>query len=245
MITLPVLSRFRVSELLQFVYDVLSICAKHGTEKLQITPKVEALKADTSVLDTAFKASNGSSISEKIIAFDQQRDDCLTGIRSVANGFTYHFDNEISQAAQIILNSIDKYGKNIARLNYQSETSTINSLVNDWENDSKLKATLARLTLTEWVAKLKVLNNEFNNLYLSRVSEKAGEPQEVASECRLTVIESYKRLVKNIEARAEIDETKQFLPLITELNALVDKYNVLVNTRMAKSKAETVTPPAK
>lgn len=238
MIKTSYLIKFRISELLQFINDVLGICQKHDLEKLMIAPKVEALKADTEVLDAAFKVSPGSSISEQIEKLDERRDDCLTGIKTCAEGFSYHYDPDMVQAAGYILDSFKTYGKNIARLNYPSETSTISSLTRDWESNPKYNAALIKLNLLVWARELRTINTEFNTVYLSRVSEAAEETNVVATKYKYTVMGSYQGLVNRIDARAELDEEGQYLLLINELNTLIDKYNAIIRNRGGKDKPD-------
>lgn len=238
MIKISNLNKLRISELLQFIMDVLGICQKYDPEKLLIAPKVEALKADNKVLDAAFKVSPGSSISEQIETLDERRDDCLIGIRTCAVGFSHHYDSEMAQAGLYVLDSFRTYGKNIARLNYPSETSTVSSLTSDWESNAKYNTALIKLNLLVWARELRSINTEFNDVYLSRVTEKAGEPSVVATEYKHTVMGSYQGLVTRINARAEVDEDGQYLLLINELNELIDKYNTIVKNRGGKDKPD-------
>lgn len=239
MITKPHFTKFRISETLQFMTDGLSICEKYQPNQLQFTEKVTVLRNTTQTLNSSFKVDQGSSISAEIIALDQRRDLCFTGIHLCVDAFSYHFIPDIRNAASLILNSIDKYGKNITQLNYQAETSTLKSIIDSWTNDIRLTNALEALNISSWVTELKTVNEQFNKAYLSRVEEKALVPKANTLELRKKTIAAFRDLINNIEARATIALKGEYNPLISELNTLIGKYNSLVDVRRGTTKSTT------
>ncbi len=231
--------KFRVSELLQYFNDALSICDKNNPVQLQITDKVEIARASVVALEGTFKLDQASALSAELLALDQRRDACLTGIRMFADACTYHFDAAKLTAATSIVTSIDKYGKNLVRMNYQAETSTIKSITDSWINDSKLASALELLQLNDWVAELKLSNELFNKAYLARVEEKSVAPQTNSGiELRKLAVDAFRELTNNIYARATLTPVI-YDALISQLNVLTDKYNQLVDSRAA-----TTTKPS-
>lgn len=236
MINKPYFPKYRVSELSQFLTDALSVCSKYNPVSLQIDQQVDKVKEQQQALSEVFNNASGSSISNELVELDQRRDDCITGIRLCAEGFSYYFDATLRQAGAAILKSISNYGNNIQRLNYQSETSTINSLIGDWQKSNDLTNALSVLNLTAWAEQLKVFNDQFNARYLARIEEGAAAPQNNATELKKPAIAAFRELSDNIDARALLSKDGSYDKLISELNLLTDKYNKLVDSRKGNTK---------
>lgn len=225
------LKRFWISEVLQFMHETYSICNKFDVENLQIADKVIALRAASLALDSSFKRDCTSEFSSEIVALDQRRDVCIIGIRMGADAYTYHFDFEKSSAAAAIINSIDKFGKVVTLMNYQSETSTIESIIESWATDSKLATAIQTLHLTDWVNELKTTNELFSKAYHSRMDQKLQNPKINTVELRQKAIDAYQILITNIEARSILARPNLYDELVNQINELVEKYNVLVDNR--------------
>lgn len=120
MISKPKIRKFRLSEILQLINDVLKIC-KYNATTLLVVDEVTDLKAKNTALDAGFKEiESGSVISDELVALDGQRDDCLIGIKWCAQAYSRHYDATYRVAAESILASMAKYGNDIPLLNYQA-----------------------------------------------------------------------------------------------------------------------------
>ena len=238
MIRKPHFYNFRLSELIQFLYDVISIFKKHNPELLEINGEVTDLEAKTQSLDKVYKFEKGSKITEEIIRLDQVRDKYLVGIHSCLDGFTRHFDAAFCAAASLLLRNLNLYGANPAKLNYQAETSTINSIVESWTKTNDLSLALGTLNFTNWVAELKNVNDQFNSRFIARVQETGLKPEESSIELRRTAISGYRVLEENTDARSVLSKDDTYKGLINDLNALIDNYNRLVSSRSGSSEKE-------
>jgi hypothetical protein len=175
-----------------------------------------------------------SAFTRELIDLDNRRDESVAGIRLVLDGYTRYFEATLRTAAQNLLNNMDKYGTRIYELNYQAETSTITSLLNEWTTNASLSSAITALNLGAWTAELKTANNLFNDLYLQRVDEKAAQPQIKSFQARKKAIATYRELVKQIEARATLAGDQSYNSLINSLNVLIDKYNTLGDSHTEK-----------
>jgi hypothetical protein len=232
------IKKLRSAELLQMSHDVVSICEKKQPAQLLIDPQVAELRTATNLFDSLYKLDQGSEYSNMVLDCDYRRDKYINGIRQMSSGLTNHFEAATVEAATLLLDSIDKYGSGISKMNYQTETSTINSIVDSWNKDSKLAAALELLNIKTWAAELKAANDEFNKVYLSRVEETAQKPSVASVDARKTVVVAYQQLVKHIEARATIDNGSLYTDLIAELNVLVEKYTKTLTMRAPKANGE-------
>jgi hypothetical protein len=249
MIRKPLFQKFRIGELVQFLYDVLGICDKNKPEVLLITAQVTSTRTSAKELDNNFKLDQGSSLSSVLVTEDQRRDRALIGIHSCIEGYTYHFDTTIREAAILLLASIEKYGSNIQQQNYQAETSSVNSILESWTTDSKLAAALVTLKMVDWAAELKTANTLFNGTYLLRVEEKGEAPSADTFELRKAAIARYRELVNEISAQTTIVKNTTYDKVTNELNVLIHSYNMLVANRGSDDKTKntgtTTTTPAK
>ncbi|HEY4789396.1 MAG TPA: DUF6261 family protein [Bacteroidales bacterium] len=244
MILKPLFQKFRNSEVVQFFIDALGICKQQKAETLQLTVQTGNLEKKATELETVFKITQGSSITEKLTELDRRRDGNLIGIHKYAEGLVYHFEQATKEAALAILNSFDKYGKNLYMLNYQAETSTITSLTSDWGTDSKLAAAVIKINLTAWAEELKTSNNLFNEMFLSRAGEKATANDIKFLELRKSAMSGFRELVQNIEARATLSTDNSYDALINALNALIQKYNVVAASHTNKKEDKPAPPKA-
>lgn len=147
-------------------------------------------------------------------------------------------------------NDLDKYGTGVARLNYQSETSTIESIVNSWKNSDKLFNSLSILDLTDWVDEMEQANQLFKEYYFARLNENAESPDIRMKELRGEVIDLYRLLLNQLEVYATINNDELYDATVRSINELNDEYNRLLLVRQQSGEvdvedAETEAGPQK
>ena len=231
------------SEFLQFIYDVLSICSKHKAKTTDIQKQVTELNTCVIDLASVFKIDQGSMLSDRIFKLDQRRDNCLIGTCELIHSHLRSPIASVQMAAQLLENNIDKYGDRIANLNYPAETSTINSILKDWENDSQLLSATELLNLAPWINELQTTNQEFNNIFMNRVEETNQKPSLKTIEARKVTTAAYRTLVQHIDARALLATDNSYEALVGELNVLIAKYNRVAQTHIMPDDATSETNP--
>ena len=179
-----------------------------------------------------------SSYSPEIQALDTLRDSYFKGIYQVINGFTKHFDLRTRQAATLLSKNIKLYGPEINKLNYQAETSVIDSMTKDWENKPELADAITLLNLRDWRDEIKRKNTEFDTLYTQRTQEYGGRTQDKLKNKREEVAQAYQVLVDNLNARNTLDDTGKYTKVTNELNALSDQYTNMLHTRQGRRGGE-------
>lgn len=214
----------RNRELLQFLADVITACNQHSTEPMKLAAVFLAFSKKTAEFDKCFKIAPGSTITNELIKLDNRRDKCVKGIKSVLVGYRNHYQADKIKAASDLLACMNKYGKRIYSLNYEGETSSISSLINDWKIASCVAA-LTLLNLLEWSSELDISNRLFNDSYMSRVDEAASLPQVKTFESRKEAVDGFLELLKQIEARAVMSEDPIYSSLINSINVLIERYN--------------------
>lgn len=228
MFTTPLLERYRIEEYIGFTKDFLEILKANDTSAIatQFTNYEVAFDA----LNKDYKQDLANELTPVIQELDRRRDACIVGIRGVAASYVKHYKSDTAAAASTILKSIDKYGKDIARMNYQAQTTVLNNLLLDWE-DAGLKAHLDTLHLTDWVNELGAVNTEFTQRRAERRQALAADNTEVMDVHRKNITAAYRTLRDFIGANALLSPSENWTIIIREHNALAEEYNALLNRR--------------
>ncbi|TAJ13577.1 hypothetical protein DMA11_08435 [Marinilabiliaceae bacterium JC017] len=232
------ITRFRNSEFIQFLKNLLQIIKSFTLLLEKLQSKVTPLDNEVNDMTNIFKPERGSSITQDIVDLDGRRDFALTGLEKLLEGMTNHFNQDTADAAQALLDTLNNFGSGLARMNYQAETSVISSLIEKWKSEDELVAAVATLNIEAWVNELDEANTLFNNRYLNRVKESAQAPEIKLADLRKLATGHYRELLKYITAYATLDETNSYDPLIREVNQLIEQYNRLITQREAKEPKE-------
>ncbi len=232
------LIRLRNAEYLQLMTEVIALTEKHNPETLLIQTPLETLKMKQQELGGLFKKQLSSSLTAEIEALDSQRDNALQGIVSILKGYAYHYDETLKEAAKVLQERIQHYGKRIVMQSYQAETATLDNLISDWEKEAVLTQALTSLNLTAWKDYLKEKNTLFAQKYLDRTQEYGQANPENIKQKREETNEAYYHFKKLIEAHAVINPDNLYKALFNDLNALILQYNHLLKQRESDSTTE-------
>jgi hypothetical protein len=234
------LPKLRNAEYVQFQKDYVAIATRNNPSSLQITNKLDALNLKTVELDNLFVKVLANENTQVLVNIDENRDKAINGITFTVTGLAYHFEENIRNAAQKILDNLALYGSGIAKLNYLAETSVLNNIINDWETKPALTDALNTLNLTNWKDYLKTQNNLFNEVYLNRTQEYGNASPENLKSKREETNVAYYALRDRINALHTLIETppSPYSTIINELNALIEQYNTLINNRVGSVENE-------
>ncbi|MBQ4820020.1 DUF6261 family protein [Aquimarina sp. MMG016] len=227
----PYLNRYRNGEYLQYMTDFSELLNKQDLDALQLTETKAILDPLVSKIDAAFKQSQGSGLTQEVIALDERRDRAIVGLRGITDSFKYHFDKSISDAADVLNNIIVSHGDNIQRLSYQEETAVINSIVKDMETEAEATAAVTTLNLDTWLTELKESNADFSTKYLDRVDEAALNPSANIPALRVEATEAYRTLVTHIQAHATLSGAEAYTTILNQVDVLAGQYNQVVDNR--------------
>ncbi len=235
----PFLNRYRHGEFLQYLKDVSQLLGEQDMAALQLTAQYDALQPVVASIDTAFKQSQASEITTELTNLDDQRDKALTGLRSVINGYQYHYQETIVNAASVLQANIDQHGNNIQRLSYQEETVVLSSIIADWQGDKELIEAVKNLNLDKWLTHLQTTNTSFATRYLARVEQQAANPSEDIPTFREEATTAYRDLVAHLNAHATLNTAPQHTILLEQISVLAGQYNQVVENRTNSSAADT------
>jgi len=220
--------------------NFLEILNINDLETLKLKQESENLSALISTMFALYKPVLGSQLTKLLEQDDNRRDKALVGIQSLIGAYTNHYDEASQVAAVALLKSLKKFGSGITKQNYQAETATITAIIEEWKSETELIAGLNMLGLNEWVGELDAANTQFNTHYLARVKEDAEAPEVKIVSLRKDIIQSYRVLIKRIEAFATISEVEFYPHIIKQTNSLIENYNAVVNARSKKEDDEEI-----
>lgn len=238
----PYLNRYRNAEFLQYMKDSLQLVNDANLNPL--TTQITVLTPVVTSIDAAFQQSQGSALTQDIIVLDERRDKTIVGLRSVTEGYTYHYDAAVASAATALNANIAAHGSNIQRLSYQEETAVLDSIITDWETDTELTAAVNLLNLGDWLAELKTANTAFTTKYLERVEETAASSVESIPQLRDTATTAYRELTDTINAHAVLNTAPDYVSLQDQLSVLAGQYNQVVDNRTADTNSNETTDTA-
>ena len=224
------------NEMLQFITQGISI-VKNEDPKLvpNIATNCDKVETFIPLLQELMSKDAQSEWTEKIVATDALRDQCIIGIKEVASGFSRHYVPAKASAGAIVLRAIEKHG-NIADKTYNAESAVIDEVLMEANNVVELKNAITQLGITDWFAELKKSNDAFNTIYIERVKERGNQPQARVVDKRKEASDAYKKLMDTVQSAANLSDNGAYDVLITNLNELVSKYKTLLAKRKAAKK---------
>jgi hypothetical protein len=228
--------KLRNVEFLQFLDDMLMVCQKHITAAMTLDVFITALTKSHETYGDALKVSKGSSITEILQDLDNDRNNCLRGLRHILKGCSFHFDSNIRDAGERLLHEMDKYGTNLPNLNYPAKTIAVTSIYEDCTTRAELIGDVALLQLLPWLNELQNVNTAFSDHFVARSTEKGSTADIKARECRKAAIACYRTLVDQINARAILANDGSYDHVINTTNDLIRDYNRLADGHKRKKK---------
>lgn len=233
------LEKLRNDQFIQFQTDIVTIVGSNDPAKLLVKPWWDNLSTEMVEIDKLYKVPQGSVLTPEIEKADLRRDRAFSGINSVVNGYIFHFEPAFATAATLLQASIANYGTGIATQSLIAQTTIITNLMGDWKNTPDLQAAITQLNLVAWSDELDAANKAFNQLYIQRNKETAGNTQGL-DERRTTVTNDlYYKLRDKLLAYGNVNEfINPWGQTINEWNNLIASYNQLITNN------GVVTPPA-
>ncbi len=241
MVTIPSFYKFRNSEFIQYQTDLQTIITSYDAQSVQLSDPLAALEAQTTAMDQVYKKQLGSDITKLLEQSDRRRDTAIIGLRAIAEAYTYHYELPQQEAGQLLVDSIRTYGNNIARQNYPTQTTTLRTLLQLWDTDTRYSDAISTLGLNAWVAELEQSNTAFADLYLERNASYAEDSSTSVTILRSETKEAYTVLIDHIKAHALLNASATYEQLIKELNTLTEQYNALVEKRSGSIEDDPVS----
>jgi hypothetical protein len=229
------MTHLKSSEFLSFHRATLTIVTQNDPEALQVAVPTAAYSVQIAEFETLFKINAFNPLTVEIKELDQQRDEIFKGIHNLLIANTSHFTPAVRDAAHLLQKDLKKYNSTVAIENYNSETTDLKNIINDWRNKTELQNAAALLGLLDWMTELERLNQLFNSKYIDRNSSYAAQTTENATSKRKQVTAVYDLLCQFLNSYAFLNDSPAYKTTISQINALIDQYSTMLKQRRAKS----------
>lgn len=183
-------------------------------------------------LTGAIKRMKAESVLEEK---DEKRDGYVRGIYYLVQGFLHHPDAAVKAAAVKIDDVIENYGLTIVSESYATETSLIESMLEDL-GTTELQVSIEALSgLSQLIANLREAQTEFEQAKLEYDEERVKEGElESATKLKMDVISIINnKLVVYLRAMEQVDNEK-YGTFAQTVATIIDDNNTAVKKRRKK-----------
>lgn len=144
-------------------------------------------------------------------------------------------DSEIREAAKTLLDMLKPFNK-MSRMRYNDLLRFLDKLINTCESD-KNKALITKIGLEKRIEGLRKLHNDALELEKMLIDDEGLNKRKRKPAITRNELEvNYDKLVKRLNALAEIDGDSEYLELFAWWNALIDRYRVIISQRLGANK---------
>ena len=184
--------------------------------------------------------TSSSELTETLDLLDKQRDNLLSLLFGVISSYTSLPDTALGKAA-IWLERVTRPYKSIQTAPAQQESVQINGLLLDLEAE-EAKTHLATLHLTEQVAELKTINDQYVALTAQRARDAEADKQAPVADLRKQIDPLYEAIRVITLSESVCAPTEVTAEFILGFNATLREVNNLYNIRSGKTQEESHDP---
>ena len=204
-----------------FVSNILARAEADTAVKEKASELVSNFKAAVTAEDEALKISQKSLLTDDIAKADNDRDALYAGYKKAVEGFLAMPVADMAQAAKVLSQHIKDYKINTAG-QLDKETGLLVNFITDLEG--KFSAQVTTLGLTAFVTNLKEANERVRTLTLQRTNEKMGITVGALKTARTASDDTYRALVKMVNALALVFGEKDYTSFIDYVNTEITHY---------------------
>jgi hypothetical protein len=218
------LGRLRNEAHFQFLTAFIALVDKFVAIKVKIADLFELLLGLFAKEDLVVDFITKSDHTGKIAEANHRLDRTLVGFGEIIRGALHHFDPNVAEAAQSLLNRLKSYGKIISK-SYDEEIAAVTNLLQDLGSPYYQEKINLIDGLNPWVEEINAANLELIRLLETRNVETAGKPQERMVDVRREIDPVLRRIIERIGALALIEGEEEYAAFINEFNALADRFS--------------------
>jgi hypothetical protein len=169
---------------------------------------------------------------------DEIRDEKIDGVYYLLLSASHNPKEKVQQAAAILLELFEQYGRKMKDESYTRESSMVNSLLNDYATDTALAAIADVPQCADYIAALKTAEDNFEANRLSYEAAIAQEgTQENASKLKKEVLELINsQLVPYLNVMVQLNDT--IYGVFTRTVAAI----IAANNEVVKKRRKTEEP---
>ncbi|MFW5755912.1 MAG: DUF6261 family protein [Tangfeifania sp.] len=224
------LTNSRVTEIDAATRRIISAFEKNGPGS---DPHLAGIFSELKPLSASLNAAIRQSKAESNLdAYDVDRDDELRGLHYLILGYLHNPDPVISEAAKKVAKVFNKYGVGIATESYATQSSLVNSMLEDLTRPELQEPIAAMPGCAKRIASLQAAQTKFETARVDYETEKANDAtRETATAIKKSVLKIINdKLVVFLRAMVQVDEAtySKFGRIVGEI---IDENNETVRRR--------------
>jgi len=221
----------RNNEHFQFNTEFRDLVVEHGAESLKVAAHFAIYLSAYNKEDEGLKRIVKSLYTEKIREADKARDEIFSGMAEIAAASLKHYAPDVREAAKKLKILFGTYG-NVSAMPLNEQTSAVNNILQDLRGE--YSAAAQTVGITGWADELETRNNTFETFVKGRFREAASQNGVAVKAAREEVDAAYDTIVERINALVIVEGEGAYAAFIRTLNAVVTKYNAILNGRLGK-----------
>ncbi|MDE6067461.1 MAG: hypothetical protein K2F89_00715 [Treponemataceae bacterium] len=198
-----------------FVSNMAERAEKDSAVSEKCKAQVAALREAVTAEDENLQISAKSLTTDKIAAADRLRDQLYAGYKKAVAGYVNFPMESMADAAKVLNQHIKDYKIDV-QAQLDKETGLLVNFIQDLEG--KHKAQVDALSLTAFVEKLKVANEEVRALTGQRTDERSAKTAGALKAARAASDEAYKMLTMHVNAHALLEGETEYAAFIDYAN---------------------------
>ena len=231
------------SELLTTSERINVIISEALSEQPFVTRISGVMKTDIGKLQESMGKDKSSVYTEKMAGNDAERDAACLALRDFAKANANRSDNQVSTAANVIINRIKKHGWTLYSLGYSDQTANLNLLFEDLDAPDAVSA-MQVIGADSWYADLKNAQAEFENTYKEKVSSEAQEDYLRLREAFTVLGRHLNVLLDTIGLLQELGETGNIDTVVQQINEVITDVMTTARARRTRQTGDEAETPA-
>ncbi len=236
------LSRIRVLNFYQAMYNVKTFLSKEDLEALKLKDHVAIFDQKYKAFDDAIVPLRKSGKTAKLSKHGADRDGALVGLGRHLRLYVTYPDEAMSEAAWRLYPVLKGYGKMPHLRPQREKTALIVNLLQDYDT-AQAKADLALIGADKWVSILKDANSNYEKIYRERTEFYSGLEKGLTQRTRDELYDEFRRLVNRINALAIIEGEAPYKNLMDKINVEMKKANLSERPDRKKKKEDDLLVP--
>jgi hypothetical protein len=224
------LDALRIAEFLNLGSDLKEILNNYDLESLGLGLVGKAMSSSFLHVAEMYAKEKGSLLGKEIELGDARRDNCILGILGVSESYQRHFDPDIAFAARQVIQTISKFGKNIAIQNYQTETESLRNLISEFKEDAASRNAIEKLGLAAWVAEMEAANEDFAKNFQNQGFQGSTSTGNI-KEQRAATKRHFDAFMALLLTLNQVSANEKREKLWLEIKSLLEKNQEILNSR--------------
>ncbi|WP_321517030.1 DUF6261 family protein [Marinifilum fragile] len=224
------------TEVYNLIKTVIAIVSGVDTDLLKLKLWLDKLSIPFKKLEVSIGLDRGSDKTELIREADDIRDNCFKAIKAYLEACKLRNNEAWQNAAEVLWRIIENHGLLIHNESYSKESSLLDNLIIELDENKDAKEAITILLLTEWHNELKSAQQSFLALWNERRDERINKPTSESIEARKAIKETTAYLFQSIELNYISTNDETYLNLINGINDEIKNANTIAKARITRRK---------